>query len=123
MQLDLFAATRAPMIRRPVAPHGQVERGKVDEELSLAQPRMAWAAARIELHRHCATGLWMWSTSFNTAMGGRSYRVGEKWGNFAATRDDALFYAITEMRERLGSRENDKDIRRILAWLDGLAPL
>lgn len=122
-QLDLFSAMRAPAIRRPVDRDGPTVKGEVDELLRLPEPRMAWDTARIELHRHRGCNLWMWSTNYSTATGGGGYRVGEKWGNFASTRDDALFYAIAELRERLGRHEGCKATHRILAWLDGLMPL
>ncbi|GGO94981.1 hypothetical protein [Stakelama pacifica] len=117
-QLDLFAAATAPAIRRPVKPHGKVVQGEVDETLTLPHPRMAWHRARIELHRHHA-GLWMWSTSWQAVNSGRSYRVGEKWGKFAESRDAALFHAVQEMRGGIGI-EASADARAILAWLDTL---
>lgn len=122
-QLDLFAAMRAPAIRQRVNPDGPVVKGEVDETLRLPEPRMAWDTARIELHRHRGCNLWMWSTSYNTSAGGGGYRVGEKWGNFASTRNDALFYAVAELRERVASCDECKAIGRIRAWLNGLAPL
>lgn len=120
-QLDLFSALRGPMIRLAVDPDGPVVSGDIDETLRLPQPRMAWAAARIELHQDRASGHWMWSASYHSGLGGHSYRVGTKWGRFAQCRDDALYYAIAEIRDRLAD-SSEKDARRICAWLDGLMP-
>ncbi|NYT43138.1 hypothetical protein HZY97_20350 [Sphingomonas sp. R-74633] len=123
LQLDLFARQFTPAMREPVQPHGRVLQSAPDEMLSLAHPKMAWRWAEIELHQH-VDGRWMWSTSFNTNGGGSGYRVGEKWGHFAASRDDALHYAIEEMREHLGRRhlqaEERKSVRLILEWLETL---
>jgi hypothetical protein len=38
-------------------------------------------------------------------MGGGGYRVGAKWGKFAETRDDALFYACEELERRIVGRD------------------
>lgn len=121
LQLDLFAGLRGPMIQRAVDPDGPVISGQVDEMICLPQPRLAWDAARIELHQDRASGHWMWSASYNSGLVGHSYRVGTKWGRFAQSRDDALYYAIAEIRDRLADRP-EKDARRICAWLDGLMP-
>lgn len=117
-QLELFAPIRGPMIKRPVDAHGGIERGEIDETLRLPQPGLALDAARIELHQHRKSCLWMWSASHAASGSGGSYRVGEKWGKFASTRDDALHHAIAEIGDRL--KEDCKDARRIRAWLDGL---
>jgi len=120
-QFDFFAAiapTRAPAAPRRIDPDGEVVRGDIMETLILPHPRMAWDYARIELHPH-TDGRWMWSTSWSDEQGGGSYRVGPKWGNFAQTRDDALFYACAEMRDRM--RAGGKVGQMILRWLDGLA--
>lgn len=118
-QLDMFTAMRRPPVRRAVERDGPVVQGDVDEHLFLAHPRMAWNRADIELHRH-ENGLWMWSTRYMLAIGGGGYRVGEKWGKFAESRDDALFYAGQELRESIANpRDEDvKPARLILAWLD-----
>lgn len=62
----------------------------------------------------------MWSTNMQTETRGGGYKVGEKWGKFAETRDDALHYAINELRERLAECASDASVPRILAWLKGL---
>ena len=123
MQLDLFARTFAPAMREPVQPRGHVFQGTPDETISLPHPKMAWRQAEIQLHQH-VDGRWMWSTSFNTGSGGSGYQVGAKWGNFAPSRDDALHWAIEELRESFDRRylhsEERKPVRLILDWLETL---
>lgn len=120
-QFDMFAAiapTRAPPIIRRADPDGPVIQGKIDEVLTLPHPRLRWARARIELHRH-TDGLWMWAIGYHDDGGsGGGYRVGPKWGNFASTRDDALFYACEEMRDRMHGES--KALNAIRRWLDEL---
>ena len=121
-QFDLFAPPvplRAPAVIRRVDPDGPVIQGKIDEVLTLPHPRLRWARAQIELHRH-TDGLWMWATGYHDDGGsGGGYRVGAKWGNFAQTRDDALFYACEEMRTRMHGE--GKALAAIRRWLDELA--
>ncbi|RYG89551.1 MAG: hypothetical protein EON59_01375 [Alphaproteobacteria bacterium] len=123
MQLDLFARPVAPAMRERCIPHGPVVQGAVDETLRLPHPKYAWDWAAIELHR-ASDGRWMWSTSYNTGSGGGGYRVGEKWGNFAPERDDALHWAIQELRALVQGRhlhtEERRPVRLILDWLDDL---
>ncbi len=119
-QLSIFDVMRAP----PVVPDFDLEdsvvTGPIDEVLILPHPRMAWNQAEIELHR-LQSGLWMWSTEANRGTSGWGYRVGGKWNNFAETRDDALFYAIKEMRQRIkGSLNSYAADNCILAWLETL---
>jgi hypothetical protein len=115
--LALLAPVPAPAIIRPCDADGAVVRGEVDETLTLPHPRMAWHSARIELHRH-DDGLWMWSTSWQDDDGsGATYRVGPKWGKFAATRDDALAHASGELQ----ARARGKVAARIRKWLGSLA--
>lgn len=117
-QLSLFDALHAPPVRLAVNGDGPVVQGDADEELQLRHPRMAWDRARIQLHRHHG-GRWMWSASWHCDGCGCGYQVGEKWGRFAETRDDALFYARQEIAERVGARQGS-DARAILDWLEGL---
>ena len=117
-QLGLFDLLHAPPVIRPVDPDGAVVR-EPDVVLSLPHPRMAWNYADIELHQH-DDGLWMWATSYCSDGAGGGYRVGAKWGHFAETRDDALYYAIAELKERL-ARRPCADASKILTWLEGLA--
>lgn len=123
-QTSLLDLMRAPPIIRPVDPDGPVIQGEPDELLRLKHPRLAWDIARIELHRH-DDGLWMWSVS----VAGGGYRVGPKWGKFAATRDDALHHAAQElnkgMRRKLDRPEaygvTAAQLRQAIAWAEGLA--
>lgn len=122
-QLDLFSALRQPAIIRPVDPMGSVVQGDPDETLTLPHPRLAWHLARIELHRH-SDGTWMWSAS----MCGGGYKVGPKWGRFAATRDDALHWAVEELLERQAVRWSDglfvtpAQYASIRAWAEEMRP-
>lgn len=116
-QLSLFDVLRGPMIVRPCDGFGPVVQGEADETMILPHPRLAWDRARIELHQH-TDGLWMWSVSLSGDNGcGGGYKVGPKWGRFAASRDDALHYAVQEARDKIGGRPGFADH---LKWLDGL---
>lgn len=119
-QLSIFDVLRAPPVRVPVDRYGPVLKTDPDFTYSLEHPRMAWNYADIEVHRH-TNGLWMWSTSYNCDMGGGGYRVGEKWGKFAETQADALYYACVEIEERL-SGSNGPDARKVLEWVKGIKP-
>lgn len=114
-QLSLFDTLRTPAIRKPVEPNGRVLQGDPDVVFRLKHPRLAWDRARIELHQH-TDGLWMWSASFHCDNFGGGYRVGAKWGRFAQTRDDALFYAASEIEESLKGKPG-KDASLVLAWI------
>ncbi|TBY24640.1 hypothetical protein [Rhizobium leguminosarum] len=50
---------------------------------------------------------------------GSSYRVGPKWGKFAETREDALFFAVEELEARIGKKAGS-DAALILKWLNAL---
>ncbi|MDX0541657.1 hypothetical protein GOC59_18915 [Sinorhizobium medicae] len=117
-QLNLFDTRRGPPIRVPVDPNGPVLQGEPDFVYTLAHPRMAWNRAEIEIHRH-ENGLWMWSTEWNCDIGGRGYRVGAKWGKFADTREDALFYAACEIEDALRDKPG-KEAVLILNWINSL---
>lgn len=116
-QLSLFDALHRPPIILPVDGAGPVIAGDAHETLLLPHPRMAWERARIELHPH--DGLWMWSVSYNCSGFGGGYKVGVKWGRFAETRDDALFYAVAEIEAGL-ARHTGRDAAEILSWARGL---
>ncbi|MCD1620829.1 hypothetical protein K7H20_22480 [Salipiger manganoxidans] len=92
-QLDLFAPQ--PPRLEPVDPNGPVIQGEPDIVLRLPHSRLAWALAEIELHQH-EDGRWMWATG--TCGGG--YKVGPKWGKFAATQQEATRYAAAELLDR-----------------------
>jgi hypothetical protein len=116
-QLGLFDTLRTPPVRVRVEPHGDVLSAELEPDFTftLPHPRMAWHRAEIEIHRH-ANGLWMWSISSMADMSGGGYRVGPKWGKFAETREDALFYACEEMLQRLGEKITS-DVHLIRNWV------
>lgn len=115
-QLSLFDALRSPPILRPVDRDGHVVQGEPHETFTLPHPRWPTALGRIELHQ-ARNGLWMWSTSFQASKSGGGYKVGEKWGKFASTRDDALHYAVDELTAKLGRiQEPDAVAAKITAW-------
>jgi hypothetical protein len=123
-QLSIFDALRAPPIIRPVDRDGHVLQGKAHHTLALPHPRLAWDLCRIELHP-TRQGLWMWSVTFNTGYGGAGYKVGEKWGHFALSAEDALHYALEELRGRLGRAQlydngARKIVTQILTWAESL---
>ena len=125
-QLSIFDALREPMIRQPVDPHGSVLQGEAQESFRLPHPRYARDYAMIELHP-AASGLWMWGVSLQTDAGfGCGYKVGEKWGRFARSRDDALHYAVEEIKGRLANQSCDlrhcPSIKKIIAWAEDLKP-
>ncbi|WP_435170733.1 hypothetical protein [Falsirhodobacter sp. 1013] len=113
--MDMFALMRPAPIRRECEPHGSVLQGEAQELLSLPGKIRALPLAEIELHPH-DDGLWMWSTSYHLEdMSGGSYKVGPKWGKFAPTRSDALFYAAEELIEKMG-KKSCVSARRVEAW-------
>jgi len=120
-QHNLLDLLHEPPILRPVVSDGSVVRDEPDEVHRLPHPRMAWDYAVIELHQ-AGNGLWMWSVSHCDDCGnGGGYRVGEKWGRFARSRDDALYYAIEELRDKVARRRRPcKSHRRILDWAERL---
>ncbi len=109
-----------PVTVDDVGPDEGVVAGDVDEVLALPQPRMAWDAARIEMHRDRTRDLWMWSVCFRLETHGGGYRVGPKWHNFAETRDAALHWAITELLARIAACDSAM-ARRIRSWAEGLS--
>lgn len=119
-QLGLFDTLRHVPVRLPVQPHGSVLHQSIEPDFAfrLPHPRMAWDRAEIEIHRY-EDGKWMWSASFLADSEGSSYRVGPKWGKFAETREDALFFAAEELQGRL-ARKRSADVTLILKWLDAL---
>jgi hypothetical protein len=89
----------------PAEPFHQVDTiGDAEETLVLTAPRMACPRAQIELYLDCETGRWMWATAYHLAVSGGGYRVGPKWGKFAATRDGALRQAQAELHEKIADR-------------------
>lgn len=61
----------------------------------------------------------MWSTGWMCDSAGGSYRVGAKWGKFAETREDALFYAVQEIEQRLAGKQS-QDVALVLKWSGSL---
>lgn len=118
-QLDLFDAMHMPPVIVRCDPNGPVVQGDPDVTFAFPHKRMAWNQAEIELHRH-DNGLWMWSTSFNFDNRGSSYKVGAKWGKFAESKPDALFYAVRELEAKLDEAEGPT-AAAILTWAAGLA--
>jgi hypothetical protein len=123
-QFSLFDAFRAPPILRSIDPDGTVVKGEPRHSFVLPHPRRSYNRCRIELHPS-SDDLWMWSVSFHTDGDGcgSSYRVGEKWGQFALTRDDALDYALKELEAKLAEmllRSPCKSIAKIRAWANSL---
>jgi len=111
-QLSLFDTLRTGPIRRPVDPDGRVVQGEVQKAFVLPHPRYAFPRCRIELHPS-RDGLWMWSVSIHT--------VGEKWGQFALTRDDALHYALKELETKLARMVSPcKSVAKIRSWANSL---
>lgn len=117
-QLGLFDIQRLPPVRVSIRGDGPVVQDEPDFTFRLKHPRYAWDRAEIEVHRH-DDGLWMWSTSYNADMGGGGYRVGSKWGKFAETREDALFYACEELEAKLAGRDT-ADVLLIRKWVAAL---
>lgn len=117
-QLCLFDTMRRPPLVKPAQPHGHVLQDEPGHTFRLRHPRMAWDRARIEIHQH-HDNTWMWSTSWQCESQGSCYRVGEKWGKFAETREDALFYAAAEIECRLEGKKS-ADAALILTWTASL---
>jgi hypothetical protein len=117
--LDLIDLMRRPPVIRRADPEGEVLQTEPDETIRLPHPEMAWDSAAIELHRFGE--LWAWSTSVCTSSGGWTYRVAEKWGQYAWTRDDALYWATQEIIKRLTRHANPSgDAKAITKWAEGL---
>lgn len=114
-QLSMFDALHSPPVRRPVDPNGPVIKGDVAVFLFLKHPKLAWNRAEIKVHPG-DDALWMWSTSWCLSDCGGGYQVGPKWGNFAETKEDAIYWAACELEDRL-SGHADADASTILAWV------
>ena len=122
-QLDMLGLMRPEPIRGPVLAYGEVVQEEPHETFILPHPRLAWDMAVIELHQH-ESGMWM--SGVQHASGG--YKVGPKWGRFAYTRYDALYFAADELIEwahRSMSRLDTQflsaaQLRQVIAWAKGL---
>lgn len=83
---DLVDLMQPPALVRPVEPDGAVVAGEPHTVLRWQpNPKQHYRCAEIELHP-ADDGTWMWSASFCTGEGGGGYKVGPKWGKFAADR-------------------------------------
>ncbi|WP_157779800.1 hypothetical protein [Celeribacter ethanolicus] len=119
----MFDLMRTPATILPVDPYGEVIRGQIDHILTLPHPRMAWPLASIEIHQH-TDERWMWAVN----MAGGGYRVGEKWGKFADSRDDATHYAAKEVLTQCERVQDPNSIgiskaqlHQIEAWAEVIA--
>ena len=112
-----------PPVREPVVPGGEVLKGPPDETLKLCRGPIR---ASITVHRHRTRGLWMWAVTWqHDSVGGGGYRVGEKWGKYAASRDLAVHWAVRELQERLRRDRGTADprlLRPIAAWAESVDP-
>jgi len=118
--LDVMMGPSAEAIgKRCVCEDGPVVQGEIDHVFEIPG-RNRSPTARIEVHRH-DNGYWMWAVQrhFSNDSGG-GYRVGPKWGRFAVTRFDALFYACRELdeiaRHAMARRGPRRDCEAVLAW-------
>jgi hypothetical protein len=113
------------MIRTiPVARDGHViqDDSLIEEMRSPGLTAGRFSNASIQLCQH-TDGLWMWSSSTYFMGGGRTYRVGPKWGRFADTRDEALHAACDEIKEVVegpSSPAPANTVGPIIRWLDSL---
>lgn len=109
--LDLF---RPAPVTRGVDPEGMVVEGHIHTVLRLPHPK-AGDLARIEVHPHELQ--WMWATSFQIGAHGAGYRVGPKWGHFADTMEDAIFWAVRELQKGVTRHHKCKGRDAIIKWL------
>lgn len=115
--LDLM---RAPPVRRSVERDGPV----VKEPKTLLShysrgTKCLWAYGEIQIHPHTDSAF-MWATSWGISGHGSGYQVGAKWGKFAETHADALYWAAEELITALQRFPGDSDAVKILAWARGL---
>lgn len=76
------------------------------------------AEAAIELGQH-ADGRWMWALSWQEGHSGSGYCLGEKWGNFAETRQSALDAAVAEGLQQTSRAYSE--CRNVRAWLEAMS--
>lgn len=115
-QLSMFDLFRPPPILRSVDSDGRVVVGRIHTILRLPHPRQKQNdLARIELHPH--ENYWMWATSFSLEQGGNGYRVGPKWGHFAVSMEDAIYWAVRELQKGLSQYGQSKSRVAIERWL------
>ncbi len=122
-QLSMFSLFRPEPVRRAVDPQGMVISGRVHTVLRLANPKEPdWDIARVEIHPY--DGRWMWATAFSIdGQGGNGYRVGPKWGKFAATMEDAIYWAVQELQAAIAKYARSKHRDEIERWLALYEPI
>jgi len=118
MQHSLIDLMRPQPTILPVDPDGEVvPEGLIHAVLELPHPKLAYPQARIEIHPKDEQ--WMWATSYSLDNdGGRGYRVGPKWGKFAPSAEDAIYWAAAEIREAVKDASPSKGKRAILKWVE-----
>lgn len=120
MMASLLDLMRAPPVRRRVDPDGTVvKKPKTVLEHYPRGIKCPWAYGRIQIHPH-DDGTFMWATCWGTSGHGSGYQVGAKWGKFAETHDDALYWAAEELITALQHFPGDSDGVKIIAWARGL---
>ena len=122
-QLSMFSLFRPEPVRRAVDPQGMVISGRVHTVLRLANPKEPdWDIARVEIHPY--DGRWMWATAFSIdGQGGNGYRVGPKWGKFAASMEDAIYWAVQELQSAVAKYGRSKHRDEIERWLALYEPI
>lgn len=122
-QLSMFSLFRPEPIRRAVDPQGMVISGRVHTVLRLAHPKESdQDIARVEIHPY--DGRWMWATAFSIdGQGGSGYRVGPKWGKFAASMEDAIYWAVQELQSGISKHARSRHRDEIERWLALYEPI
>lgn len=122
VQLSMFDLFRPAPLLRVVDPDGLVVSGRIHTVLRLPHPcQKQHDLARIEIHPH--ENYWMWATAFNLELGGSGYRVGPKWGLFAVSMEDAIYYAVHELRNGVARYDKSKSRIAIERWLALYEPI
>jgi hypothetical protein len=122
-QLSMFPLLRPEADRAEVDLQGMVVSSRVHTVLRLAHPMEEGKdTARIEIHPH--EGRWMWSTAFCIdGHGGSGYRVGPRWGKFAASMEDAILWAVHELQANVSQYSQSRQRDDIQRWLGLYAPV
>ena len=122
-QLSMFPLFRPEVSRGEVDPQGMVVSSRVHTVLRLAHPKEDGKdTARIEIHPH--EGRWMWSTAFCIdGQGSSGYRVGPRWGKFAASMEDAILWAVQELQANVSQYSQSRQRDDIQRWLGLYAPV
>ena len=115
-QLSMFDLFRPAPLFRAVDPDGMVITERIHTVLRLSHPRQKQDdLARIEIHPH--ESYWMWATAFSIELGGSGYRVGPKWGHFASSMEDAIYWAVRELQKGVSRYGPSKGRAAIERWL------